>query len=53
MAALLLSGCTTTTDHHYVFPPGLEQAIDSEVAAARALGIRRGAHPRLDEPLAP
>jgi 8-oxoguanine deaminase len=40
MAALLLSGCTTTTDHHYVFPPGLEQAIDIEVAAARALGIR-------------
>jgi 8-oxoguanine deaminase len=40
MAALLLSGCTTTTDHHYVFPPGLEHAIDIEVAAARRLGIR-------------
>ncbi len=40
MAALLLSGCTTTTDHHYVFPPGLEHAIDGEVAAARAIGIR-------------
>jgi len=40
MAALLLSGCTTTTDHHYVFPPGLEHAIDIEVEAARRLGIR-------------
>jgi 8-oxoguanine deaminase len=40
MAALLLSGCTTTTDHHYVFPAGLENAIDIEVAAARRLGIR-------------
>jgi 8-oxoguanine deaminase len=40
MAELLLSGCTTTTDHHYVFPAGLENAIDIEVAAAQRLGIR-------------
>jgi 8-oxoguanine deaminase len=40
MAELLLSGCTTTTDHHYVFPAGLEEAIDIEVAAAKRLGIR-------------
>src|ERR1700761_7690530 len=40
MAELLLSGCTTTTDHHYVFPAGLESAIDTEIAAARHLGIR-------------
>ena len=40
MAELLLSGCTTTTDHHYVFPAGLEHAIDIEVAVARRLGIR-------------
>jgi 8-oxoguanine deaminase len=40
MAELLLSGCTTTTDHHYVFPAGLEDAIDIQVAAARRLGIR-------------
>ena len=40
MAELLLSGCTTTTDHHYVFPAGLESAIDLEVAAARRLGLR-------------
>jgi 8-oxoguanine deaminase len=40
MAELLLSGCTTTTDHHYVFPAGLESAIDMEIAAAQRLGIR-------------
>lgn len=40
MAELLLSGCTTTTDHHYVFPPGLEDAIAIEAAAAGRLGFR-------------
>ena len=40
LAELMLSGCTTTTDHHYVFPRGLERAIDIEVEAAKALGMR-------------
>jgi 8-oxoguanine deaminase len=40
MSELLLSGCTTTTDHHYVFPAGLEQAVDIEVAVAERLGLR-------------
>ncbi len=40
LAELLLSGCTTTTDHHYLFPHGLEHAIDIEIAAAQRLGIR-------------
>jgi len=40
MAELMLSGCTTTTDHHYVFPAGLENAIDIEIAAAERLGLR-------------
>ncbi|MGA7808344.1 amidohydrolase family protein, partial [Bradyrhizobium sp.] len=40
MSELLLSGCTTTTDHHYVFPAGLEQAVDIEVAVAKRLGMR-------------
>ena len=40
MAELLLSGCTTTTDHHYVFPAGLENAIEIEAAVAQRLGIR-------------
>jgi 8-oxoguanine deaminase len=40
MAELLMSGCTTASDHHYLYPSGLEQAVDIEVEEARALGIR-------------
>ena len=40
MAELMLSGCTTTTDHHYVFPAGLEAGIDIEIAVAKRLGMR-------------
>ena len=48
MSELLLSGCTTTTDHHYVFPAGLEDAVDIEVAAAQAARHPRAADARLD-----
>jgi len=40
IANLLLSGCTLSTDHHYVFPhrrPGIFEAL---VDAARELGMR-------------
>ncbi|MDK9695156.1 MAG: 8-oxoguanine deaminase [Siculibacillus sp.] len=37
---LMMSGCTTAADHHYVFPAGLEDAVDIEVDEARALGLR-------------
>jgi len=40
LAELLLSGCTTAADHHYLFPAGLDRAIDIEVEEALALGIR-------------
>ena len=40
LAELLLSGCTTTSDHHYLYPAGLEQAIDIQVEAARRIGVR-------------
>ena len=40
MAELMLSGCTLTTDHHYVFPKGVEDGIDIQVAAAKRLGLR-------------
>jgi 8-oxoguanine deaminase len=40
MAELLLSGCTTTTDHHYLFPQGMEEAIDVQVDVVGELGMR-------------
>jgi len=40
MCELLLSGCTTTADHHYVFPRGLAAAIDIEAEVAEELGMR-------------
>ncbi len=40
LAELMLSGCTTTSDHHYVFPHGQEKLIDAEIAAARKIGMR-------------
>ena len=40
LTELLMSGVTTTSDHHYVFPPGLDDAMDIQVEEARALGMR-------------
>jgi 8-oxoguanine deaminase len=40
LAELLLSGCSTAADHHYLFPGGLENAIDVQVEAVRELGMR-------------
>lgn len=40
LSELLLSGCTTASDHHYLFPDGLEHAIDIQVEQATKLGIR-------------
>jgi 8-oxoguanine deaminase len=40
LGELLLTGCTTTTDHLYLFPRGQERLIDVEIGAARELGIR-------------
>ncbi|MBW7908224.1 MAG: 8-oxoguanine deaminase [Kiritimatiellae bacterium] len=38
---LLLSGCTTTSDHFYVFPHGVtRELVDVEIEAAREMGIR-------------
>ncbi|MCC5900323.1 MAG: 8-oxoguanine deaminase [Halomonas sp.] len=40
MVELLLSGCTTVADHHYVFSGALETAIDRQVETAQQLGVR-------------
>lgn len=40
LAALLKSGCTTASDHHYVFPRGVEDLLAVEIEVARELGIR-------------
>ena len=40
LSELLLSGCTTVADHHYLFPTALTEAIDIQVEAARTTGAR-------------
>jgi len=40
MARLLLSGCTLSTDHHYVFPRGREGIFEALVETAGELGLR-------------
>jgi cytosine/adenosine deaminase-related metal-dependent hydrolase len=40
LAALARSGCTTSTDHHYVFPRRGEDLLTVEIEAAGALGLR-------------
>jgi len=40
MTELMLSGCTTAVDHHYVFPAGLERAVDIQMEEAARLGLR-------------
>jgi 8-oxoguanine deaminase len=41
LGELLLTGCTTTTDHHYLFPAQARgELIDEEFRAAAVLGVR-------------
>ena len=51
LAWLALSGCSTSTDHHYIFPPrgtagagvpatGPRDALEAEIVAAASVGLR-------------
>lgn len=40
LAALARTGCTTSTDHHYVFPREGGDVLGAEIAAAAEVGLR-------------
>ncbi len=40
LSELMLSGCTTASDHLYIYPPGNGYRIDDEIRAAQELGVR-------------
>jgi 8-oxoguanine deaminase len=40
LTELLMSGCTCASDHHYLFPPGLEGAMDIQAEEAARVGMR-------------
>ncbi len=40
LAWLASTGCTTTTDHHYVFPSGGGDLLAAEIEAAAVVGLR-------------
>jgi cytosine/adenosine deaminase-related metal-dependent hydrolase len=40
LAALARSGCSASTDHHYVFPRGAGDLLEVEIGAAASVGLR-------------
>jgi cytosine/adenosine deaminase-related metal-dependent hydrolase len=40
LAELALSGCSTSTDHHYVFPARAGDLLEAEIEAAQGIGLR-------------
>jgi cytosine/adenosine deaminase-related metal-dependent hydrolase len=37
---LALTGCSASTDHHYIFPAGRGDLLEAEIVAAREIGLR-------------
>jgi cytosine/adenosine deaminase-related metal-dependent hydrolase len=37
---MALTGCSTSSDHHYVFPAGRGDLLEAEIVAAREIGLR-------------
>ena len=40
LTELLMSGCTTVSDHQYLFPTGIEDAMDIQADEATRIGMR-------------
>jgi 8-oxoguanine deaminase len=40
LAELALSGCSLSTDHHYLFPQGTRSLIEASIQAAAEIGMR-------------
>ena len=40
LTELMMSGCTAASDHHYLFPGGLEEAMDIQAEEAERVGLR-------------
>lgn len=40
LTELMMSGCTAASDHHYLFPDGLEEAMDIQAEEAERVGVR-------------
>ena len=40
LTELMLSGCTTASDHHYLYPSGIDDAMDIQADEANKLGMR-------------
>ncbi len=40
LTELLMNGCTTASDHHYLYPAGIDDAMDIQAQEAEALGMR-------------